>query len=99
MECLDQIPQAQGNIDYTFAASLGGSDLYGKCFELTFTGTDHWETTLNHQKLKGKKLIVISSNIGYDVQGGQFDIMIQEGGVGVFNGCDTLLGNVNMGKQ
>ena len=37
------------------------------------------------------------SNIGYDVGGGQFDIMIPGGGVGLFNRCAKILGN-NLGK-
>ncbi len=80
MACLDQIPQKiNDNLGYAFAASPGGSNVCGKCFELTFTGEGHYETKLNHQKLKGKKLIVISSNIGYDVTGGQFDVMMDGG--------------------
>lgn len=100
MACLDQIPiKVSDNLAYAFAASPGGSNVCGKCFELTFTGEGNWETTLNHQKLKGKKLIVMSSNIGYDVAGGQFDVMIPGGGVGLFNGCAQLFGNANMGAQ
>ena len=54
----------------------------------------------NHKKIAGKKLIVISSNIGYDVAGGQFDVMIPGGGVGLFNGCAGILGGSgNLGKQ
>ena len=98
--CLDQIPMVvNDNLAYAFAASPGnGQNVCGKCFELTFTGEGKYETKLNHKKLAGKKLIVMSSNIGYDVSGGQFDIMIPGGGVGLFNGCANILGN-NMGKQ
>ena len=32
----------------------------------------------------------MASNIGYDVSGGQFDIMIPGGGVGAFDGCSDL---------
>ena len=39
----------------------------------------------------------MTSNIGYDVGGGQFDIMIPYGGVGLFNRCAQILGN-NLGK-
>ncbi len=97
--CLDQIPQVvNDNLAYAFAASPGaGANVCGKCFELTFNGEGKYETTLNHKKIAGKKLIVISSNIGYDVAGGQFDIMIPGGGVGLFNGCANILGS-NMGK-
>lgn len=100
MACLSQIPwKVSDTVGYAFAASPGsGANVCKKCFELAFTGEGNWETTLNHKKLKGKKLIVISSNIGYDVEGGQFDIMIPGGGVGMFNGCDGLFGAGNMGR-
>ena len=92
--CIDQIPQViNDNLAYAFAAAPGdGPNVCGKCFELTFTGEGKYETKLNHQKIKGKKLVVIASNIGYDVVGGQFDILIPGGGVGAFNGCDDILG-------
>ena len=98
--CLDQIPQVvDSSLAYAFAASPGGGpNVCGKCFELKFTGEGKYETRLNHRKLKGKRLIVMSSNIGYDVQGGQFDIMIPGGGVGIFNGCAGIFGS-NMGAQ
>ena len=97
--CLDQIPiVVNDNLAYAFAASPGaGANVCGKCFQLTFTGEGKYETQLNHKKIAGKKLIVMSSNIGYDVSGGQFDIMIPGGGVGLFNGCANILGN-NLGK-
>lgn len=98
--CLDQIPMVvNSNLAYAFAASPGnGPNVCGKCFELTFDGRGKYETKLNHKKLQGKKLIVMTSNIGYDVNGGQFDIMIPGGGVGYFNGCSDLFGN-NLGAQ
>ena len=98
--CIDQIPMViNDNLAYAFAASPGnGPNVCGKCFELTFTGEGKYETQLNHQKLKGKKLVVISSNIGYDVANGQFDILIPGGGVGLFNACDDILGPY-IGKQ
>ena len=97
--CLDQIPMVvNDNLAYAFGASPGGGpNVCGKCFQLTFTGEGKYETKLNHKKLQGKKLIVMSSNIGYDVGGGQFDVMIPGGGVGLFNGCAQILGN-NLGK-
>ena len=100
--CLSQIPfVASGcsNIGFAFGAVPGaGPKICGRCFELSFTGQGKYETKLNHQKLKGKKLIVMASNIGYDVSGGQFDIMIPGGGVGIFNGCANIFGN-NLGAQ
>ena len=73
---------------YAFAAFPGnGPNVCDKCFELTFTWQGKYESKLNHKKIAGKKLIVMASNIWYDVAGRQFDIMIPGGGVGLFNGC------------
>jgi len=98
--CLSQAPfEVCDNVAYAFAAvpaSLGGE--CGKCFMLTFTGTGKYETKTNHQKLAGKKLVVMVSNIGGDVSGGQFDIMIPGGGVGQFNGCAAQMGISSFGK-
>ena len=95
--CLSQIPftiDGCNNMGFAFVAtpgSEGGNDNCGRCFEFTFTGEGHWKTTPQTQALKGKKLIVMTTNIGYDVEPGQFDVMIPGGGVGLFNGCDHLL--------
>jgi len=100
--CLSQIPftiKGCDNLGFAFAAVPGaGPSVCGRCFLLSFTGTGKYETKLNHKKLAQKKLIVMASNIGYDVAGGQFDVMIPGGGVGLFNGCANILGN-NMGAQ
>ena len=98
--CLSQMPQVvSDNLAYAFAAAPGnGPNVCGKCFELTFTGQGKYETQVNHQKIAGKKLIVMASNIGYDVAGGQFDVMIPGGGVGLFNGCAAIIGS-SLGKQ
>jgi hypothetical protein len=77
-------------------ASNGGQ--CGKCFLLTFTGKGRFETKENHKRLKDKKLVVMATNIGYDVSGGQFDIMIPGGGVGIFNGTAGY-GWGNQGSQ
>ena len=96
--CLSQFPFTVNGcteIGFAFAAVPGdGAKICGRCFELSFTGEGKYETTLNHQKLKGKKLIVMASNIGYDVAGGQFDVMIPGGGVGIFNGCANIVGDM-----
>ena len=90
--CTSQIPfKVTDNIAYAFAAvpaSDGGK--CGKCFALEFTGEGKYETKSNHQALKGKILIVMASNIGGDVQGGQFDVMIPGGGKGAFDGCSQM---------
>ena len=94
MTCTSQIPFTVDGCDeigFAFAAvpaSDGGS--CGKCFQLTFTGTGKYSTDNNHRAIKGKKLIIMTTNIGGDVQHGQFDIMIPGGGVGMFNGCSSM---------
>ncbi|MBO6075779.1 MAG: glycosyl hydrolase family 5 [Fibrobacter sp.] len=88
--CTSQIPftiDGCDNIGFAFAAvpaSNGGQ--CGKCFQLTFTGKGKYETKQNHKALAGKKLIVMVTNIGADVNQGQFDVMIPGGGVGLYNG-------------
>ena len=91
--CISQVPQVvSSNLAYAFAAAPGnGPNVCGKCFELKFTGTGKYETQENHRRLVGKRLIVMASNIGYDVAGGQFDVMIPGGGVGIFNGCREIM--------
>ena len=94
MTCTSQIPfTVDGCTDMAFAfaavpASNGGS--CGKCFQLTFDGTGKYSNDANIKKLKGKKLIIMATNVGGDVQQGQFDIMIPGGGVGIFNGCSSM---------
>lgn len=103
--CTSQIPfTVDGCEEYGFAfaavpASNGGQ--CGKCFQLTFTGEGHYSSTnanTKRLKSKGKKLIVMATNIGGDVQQGQFDILIPGGGVGMFNGCSQM-GWGNQGQQ
>lgn len=100
--CFSQVPFTVNgctNMAFAFAAVPGNSPQCGKCFMLTFTGGKRYgDPDANHQKLKGKKLIVMASNIGYDVAGGQFDIMIPGGGVGQKNGCATQLAGINLGN-
>lgn len=97
MTCTSQIPftvSGCDNLGFAFAAvpaSNGGQ--CGHCYELTFTGQGHYESTNANTKTlksKGKKLIIMATNIGGDVQQGQFDIMIPGGGVGMFNGCSSM---------
>ena len=102
MTCISQIPfTVSGCNDMGFAfaavpASNGGQ--CGKCFQLTFTGKGKYSTDNNHTSIKGKKLIIMVTNVGHDVEQGQFDIMIPGGGVGAFNGCSSM-GWGNQGKQ
>ncbi|WP_290762563.1 glycosyl hydrolase family 5 [Fibrobacter sp. UBA4297] len=94
MTCTSQIPfTIDGCTEMGFAfaavpASDGGS--CGKCYQLTFTGKGKYSTDANHKAIQGKKLIIMTTNIGGDVQQGQFDIMIPGGGVGMFNGCSSM---------
>ena len=89
--CTSQTPIiVSDKLAYAFAATPGNDNTCGKCFALTFTGQGKYETTANHQALKGKTLVVMASNIGYDVAGGQFDVMIPGGGVGLYNGCSGM---------
>lgn len=94
MTCTSQIPfTIDGCTEMGFAfaavpASDGGS--CGKCYQLTFTGKGKYSTDANHRAIKDKKLIIMTTNIGGDVQQGQFDIMIPGGGVGMFNGCSSM---------
>ena len=101
--CLSQIPftiDGCDNVGFAYASVPAGTFQYcGKCFALEFNGYGKYETKKNHQALKGKKLLVMATNIGYDVSGGQFDIMIPGGGVGYFSqSCGNILG-YNLGQQ
>lgn len=93
--CFDQTPQiVNDTIAYAFAATPGGGNDCGKCYMLTFKGTGASATSTptdsHHKAIKGKHLIVMSSNIGYDVSHNQFDLMIPGGGPGAFNGCGKM---------
>ncbi|WP_295682555.1 glycosyl hydrolase family 5 [uncultured Fibrobacter sp.] len=104
MTCISQIPfTVSGCNDMGFAfaavpASNGGQ--CGKCFQLTFTGEGHYNSTnANTKAIKGKKLIIMVTNVGGDVEQGQFDIMIPGGGLGIFkNGCSQM-GWGNQGSE
>lgn len=99
--CTSHIPFTKDgctNIGFAFAAVPSNSPACGRCFELTFTGEGKYESKKNHRNLKGKKLIVMASNIGGDVSGGQFDILIPGGGWGIYNGLSGY-GWGSQGKQ
>src|SRR5574344_1748414 len=93
--CFDQIPiVVNTDYAYAFAATPGGENNCGKCYMLTFKGTGAAATNTPtddaHRSIKGKKLIVMSTNIGHDVSHNQFDLMIPGGGPGAFNGCAQM---------
>jgi hypothetical protein len=90
--CYKLTPWAiNSNLSYAYAATSSG-DICGRCFELTFTGEGHYGYSPGAEALQGKKMVVQAINIGYDVAGGQVDIMIPGGGVGAFDGCSTQWG-------
>ena len=103
--CFDQIPfQVDGcpDMSFAFVASSGhyaGVSSCGKCFQITLTGEGQWKTTPQTQALKGKKLIVMSNTIDYDVKADQFGVMVPGGGVGLYNGCGKYFGDSNIGSQ
>ena len=87
--CISQIPftiDGCSNMGFAFAAvpaADGGK--CGKCYQLTFTGQGKYATDEHHKAIKDKKLIIMVTNVGTDVQQGQFDIMIPGGGPGIYN--------------
>ncbi|MDR1830841.1 MAG: hypothetical protein LBQ76_08745 [Candidatus Fibromonas sp.] len=87
--CMGQAPwRVNDNMSYGFAASHSNGDC-GKCFELTFTSNGEGGT--DGGSISGKTMIVMVSNIGGDVGGDQFDLMIPGGGVGQFNALTTQI--------
>lgn len=90
--CYRHVPFAVcENLAYGYAAVPGaiGEDMCGRCFQLDFDGgAANDDVKEAHQLMEGKTMIVIASNIGHDVHGGQFDLMIPGGGLGAFReGC------------
>ena len=98
--CLDQMPIiVSDTLAYGYAATpTSGESVCGKCFKFTFDGKGHWENGYGHSLLAGKQMIVIATNVGHDVEGGQFDVMIPGGGVGLFDGCAGIFSG-DMGRQ
>lgn len=99
--CLDQMPiVVNDKLAYAFAA-IPEINSCGKCYELIFTGKGKYETTLNHQKLFGKKLIVIGTNIGWvsNAYEHRFELLVPGGeAIGFIDGCPKILGN-NIGRD
>jgi hypothetical protein len=90
--CYKLIPWAVNfNLSYGWAATSSG-DICGRCFELEFTGEGYYAWSPGAEAIQGKKMIVQAINIGYDVEGGQVDIMVPGGGVGLYDGCSTQWG-------
>ena len=106
--CTDMAPIAVNDtLSYGYVAGTADSKC-GKCYHLQYDGHFANEMENNppretHRALKGKHMIVMASNIGNDVAGGnanlpagQFDLMVPGGGVGAF---DALTVQVNKGRD
>ena len=106
--CTDMAPIAVNDtLAYAYVAGTADSKC-GKCYHLQYDGHFKDEFEMNppkatHKALKGKHLVVMASNIGMDVAGGnpdlpagQFDLMVPGGGVGAF---DALSTQVNKGSD
>ena len=89
--CTDMAPIAVNeNLSYAYVAGPGSSTTCGRCFHLQYDGSFIDASSTNapkatHKALKGKHLVVMTSNIGHDVKDGQFDLMVPGGGPGIFN--------------
>ncbi len=96
--CTDMAPiQVSENLSYAYVAGPGSQTTCGKCFHLQYNGSFKDASANNapkatHKALKGKHMVVMTSNIGHDVERGQFDLMVPGGGVGAF---DALSVQVN----
>lgn len=93
--CTDMAPVAVNDtLAYAFVAGPGsGVKGCGKCYHLQFNGGNHDnQIKAAHKALKGKHLIVMASNIGHDVEEGQFDMMVPGGGVGQFDALSSQIG-------
>ena len=100
MTCTSQSPftiDGCDGIGFAFAAvpEINGGAC-GKCYQLTFDGKGKNTTDANDEAIEGKKLIVMTTDLGFDQ--GQFDIKIPGGGTGVFEGCSSM-GWGNQGAQ
>ncbi|MEM9457700.1 MAG: hypothetical protein AAGF11_26210 [Myxococcota bacterium] len=92
--CYSLTPWAvNDNLAYGFAAVPAAGDSCGRCYSLEFTGSSHnGGADPGSAALAGKTMVVQAINIGHDVNGGQFDIMIPGGGVGLFDACSHQWG-------
>ncbi|MCQ2123933.1 MAG: glycosyl hydrolase family 5 [Fibrobacter sp.] len=106
--CTDMAPIAVNDtLSYAYVAGTADSKC-GKCYHLQYDGHFKDEMENNppretHKSLKGKHLVVMASNIGMDVAGGnpnlpagQFDLMVPGGGVGAFDALSTQVNGANV---
>lgn len=100
--CQGLAPYAvNSNLAYGYAATSNG-DICGRCYQLDFDGSSHNAgNDPGSRALAGKTMIVQAMNVGYDVNGGQFDLLVPGGGVGAFNACSAQWGvsNGELGAQ
>ncbi|KAG5665568.1 hypothetical protein KAF25_009693 [Fusarium avenaceum] len=92
--CTNYSPWAvNDNLAYGFAATKlsGGSESSWccACYALTFTTGP----------VKGKTMVVQSTNTGGDLGENHFDLMMPGGGVGIFDGCTSQFGKALGGAQ
>jgi len=92
--CFDMAPlKINDTLSYAFAAAPGTNAACGQCYQLQFDGGNHGDDIKEaHRLIKNKTLIILASNIGHDVEGGQFDILVPGGGVGAYDSFTNLLG-------
>lgn len=94
--CTDMAPIAVNeNLSYAYVAGSGAQYQFGcgKCYHLQYNGgKNDGDVKKTHKALNGKHIVVMVSNIGYDVEVGQFDLLIPGGGVGAFDALSTQLG-------
>jgi hypothetical protein len=93
--CFDMAPIAiNDTLAYGFAAIDPGIAKCGTCYQLEFDGDWYNKPGMprpTHVAIKGKKMIVMASNVG-GVEYNQFDILIPGGGVGDFDSFSKQLG-------
>lgn len=99
--CSNMAPWAVSDtLAYGYAATPSGANDCGKCYQIDFVGTGyHNAKDPGSVAIKGKTMIVQSTNIGHDVASGQFDLLLPGGGVGAFNGCSKQWGTNDLGAQ
>lgn len=99
--CWDMAPWAVSqNLAYGYAATPHGGSDCGRCYQLDFTGAgQHNANDRGSVAIAGKTMIVQATNTGGDVGGGQFDIMVPGGGVGIHDGCSRQWGTTELGAQ
>jgi hypothetical protein len=91
--CNSEAPRAvSSSVSYGYVAVPNPQ--CGACYHIQFTGTSHnGGDDPGSKAIAGKHMIVRVTNTGGDVQGGQFDLMVPGGGVGINpNTCPTQWG-------